>query len=219
METACHGHAEVRKGLPLFDRRFLVLSFVISLALSAKPAQTKPNGRAATSTRVITVDVPISEAGNAFLAWLQLHPEAAPQPKPIIPAPSQGLQGPQKESGSKPLMIQTPSIDLYSPSGVSLYHGTDSEKNAAFIRDLPRSIREVKRPETNDIRPTLKEIVEMFAELKPYEADILAGKQDTIFALTLFDTARCKAQNDAMQELRRQPSEVGVRIVEVRLHL
>lgn len=208
-----------RKEFSLLVRLLLILSFVISFALLAKSAQTRPDGRATTSTPVITVDVPISEAGDGFLAWLQLHPEAAPQQKPIIPAPSQGPQGPQKEPGSKPLMIQTPSIDLYSPTGVSLYHGTNSEKNAALIRDLPRSIREVERPETTDIRPTLKEAVEMFAELKPYRADILAGKQDTIFALTLFDTARCKAQNDAMQELRKRPSEIGVRIVEVRLHL
>jgi hypothetical protein len=132
---------------------------------------------------------------TGYLRWEHKHPEAT--------------------QNGKPLMLAMPSIDLYSPSGVSLHHGADSEKNAAFLRALPRTLREAR---TDEVRPSLKEAIEMFAELKAQEAGLLSDKEYTVFAVTYPDSGLCKAQNDAIEKLRGRAHQLGVRILEVRLH-
>lgn len=115
----------------------------------------------------------------------------------------------------KTTRLDVPSIDLYAPSGVSVYHGTDSAKNAAFLDALAKGIGQTR---TNEFRPTLQEAIEMFSELKAKEAALLADKRYTIFALTYPHWDRCKAQNDAIEKLREHATQLGIRIIEVRLH-
>jgi hypothetical protein len=141
------------------------------------------------------VHAALEEMVTGYLRWEHQHPEAI-------------------QSG-KPLMLAMPSIDLYSPAGVSLHHGSDSEKNAAFIRALPQTLREAR---TDEVRPSLKEAIEMFAELKTQEVALLSNKEYTVFALTYADTDLCKAQNDSIEKLRGRAHQLGVRILEVRLH-
>jgi hypothetical protein len=179
-------------------------------------AQTKSSQRPASSVAVVTVDVPTDELLLGYLRLEQQHPGVIPQPQhPLIPAPQQGALHSQSAAthSEAPPALKIPSLDLYSASGVSVYHDTDSEKNAAFIRGLPRSIRQAK---TDEVRPTLREAMEMFTELKPYEAAPVSKHEYTVFVLTVPDKASCKAQNEAIQELT---SRVGldIRVIEVRL--
>lgn len=111
--------------------------------------------------------------------------------------------------------MRTPSVDLYSPSGVPLYYGTDPKANVAFIRALPRSI-----PHTTSLpsRPTLKETIEMLDELKPDEAALLAGKEYTVFALTFRGPRDSKEQDEAVQELKKRARRIGINVIDVRLH-
>jgi len=114
------------------------------------------------------------------------------------------------------LTLPMPSIDLYSPDGLSLYHGANSDENAAFIRALPRSI---PHSSTAGTRPTLKEAVAMFTELKPYEAKILRRRGYTLFALSYKGADFCRAQNDAIASLEKaRAARVGIAVVQVWLH-
>jgi len=198
------------------------LLFALPLfAMQAGPGQKKSNTSPTGAGAVVTVDVPLQEFLNGALVWLAHHPEAIPKARPLIPAPSQGglHSGHEDAPGPAPMTIKMPSLDLYSPAGVSIYHSEDQQKNPAFIRALPGSIQQAKDAKTDEIRPTLQEAIEMLAELKPYEAAIMARKQVTIFALTYpADTARCGAQDQAIQQLKERAQRIGIRVIEVRLH-
>jgi hypothetical protein len=142
-----------------------------------------------------TVSSPAEELSEGYLKWAVNHPRSV-----------------EAEARIRILM---PTLDLYSPSGVSLYHGEDSLANAAFIRTLPKGIGNAK-PATS--RPSLKEAIEMFSELKAKEDALLADKSYTIFAITYPDWDRCMDQNAAVAELRGSKGRANIRVIEVRLH-
>jgi hypothetical protein len=201
----------------LVDFRVLLLAVLLPMAvqLGTVPAESEKRP----STSVLTVEAPLQELLQGYLGWMHRHPEAKPRTQPLIPAPAQGL--PKRDSQLapevNPLQIEMPSIDLYAPSGVSLYHGTDSAKNAAFLRALPRGIPQGNTATTNEVRPTLQEAMQMLAELKLHEATPMAQKGYTVFALTYPGPGRWKAQNEAIQELESRAPRIGIRVIEVRL--
>lgn len=137
-------------------------------------------------------------SGNEFDAglfhWMGQHPETFPRGTVV--------------------KIHFPILDFYSAAGVSIYHGDDSAKNAAFIRALPRSIAGTK---TESLRPTLKEAIEMFPGLKKREQALLSGSRYTAFVITYPGWERCKAQNDAIAELKKRSREAGVHVIEVEI--
>jgi hypothetical protein len=142
-----------------------------------------------------TVDASATELLDAYLQWMDHHPEAVPK--------------------GNTLKLDMPAIDLYSPTGVSLYYGVDSMKNAAFLRNLPQGIKSAK---TDAIRPSLKEAIEMFPALKAQESTLLADKRYTIFAVSYPNWEICKEQNEAVAKLRERAAQAKIRIIEVRLH-
>jgi hypothetical protein len=134
----------------------------------------------------------LNELATGHLHWLRSHTPA-----------------------EKVTKIELPSLDLYSPSGVSIYYGVDSEKNAAFIRGLPRNIR---RSGIVKNRPTLKEAMEMIPEFKAQESRLLSDTRYTVFAVTYEHWDQAEAQNDAIAKLRERAPQIGIRVLEVRLH-
>jgi hypothetical protein len=165
---------------------FIVLLSCLNLGL--QPAAKTP--------RIENVAVAsLDDLLNGYGDWSTHHPNVLPR--------------------DKPFNLEVPSVDLYSESGVSIYHGVDSEKNAAFLNALPQAIDQAK---TGEVRPSLKEAIEMFTDFKKQESVLLADKRYTIFALTYPDWGRCKAQNDAIQKLRERAQKIGIRVLEVRLH-
>jgi hypothetical protein len=120
---------------------------------------------------------------------------------------------------ASPNVIKTfmPFIDVYSPSGVSIYHGEDSDKNATFIHALPSNIPHGNVVKTNAARPTLQEAIDMFPELATYKINSGPENVYTIFAVTFPDTERCKAQNDAMVQLKARAQNTALRVIEVRI--
>jgi|SRR5271165_1273395 len=138
--------------------------------------------------------ISVDELNNGYIQWMDHHPSAFPP-------------------GSKNTIL-LPSLDIYSPGGISVYHGEDAAKNAAFIRGLPGSIASAK---AGSPRPTLQEAMEMIPEFKGRHRVAQAGAQYTLFAVTWADWDHCKPQNDAVAELRKRSRETGVRIIEVRL--
>ena len=141
------------------------------------------------------IDASAEELMEGYLQWQQQHAMSAPP--------------------AKPLKLDMPAIDLYSPAGVSIFYGADSGANAAFLLSLPESIRTAR---TSAPRPSLKEAIEMFPQLKAHETTLLADKRYTVFAVTYPDWSRCKEQNEAITKLRERGKRTVIRIIEVRLH-
>lgn len=168
-------------------------------------------------TFVITVTAPLQELFTGYLQWAHDHPPVSAENQHLIPSASRQLGGSNHAaSATTPLPVRMPSLDLYSSSGVSLYHGTNSEKNAAFIRALPGSISD-KGQSGTEIRPTLQEAVAMFQELKQYKVNDSSGPQYTIFELTYADTALCRAQNEATLELQARAKRLRIQVIEIEL--
>ena len=142
-----------------------------------------------------TINVSVEDFTKGYLEWMKHHPDAV-------------------QSGQQ-LKLEMPAIDLYSPSGSSIYHGTDSARNAIFLRSLPQGIRGAK---TTGIRPSLREAIEMFPEFKAQEDALLAGKRYTVFAVTYPDWDHCREQNEAVAKLRARATQANIRVLEVRLH-
>ncbi len=198
---------------PLFTSYILLVPLLLQPEVKAQGGQAGPDGPTAA---VITIKAPLDELMRGYLLWMHRHPEVRRQAQLASP-PAPESSNSNLEAG--PLLVEMPSIDLYSPLGISLYHGTESEENAAFIRALPDGIQHRRAPkQTNEVRPTLREAMEMFAEFKPYEAAPPAKKEYTVFALTYPGTPFCKAQNDAIQQLKNRARRTGICVIEVRLH-
>ena len=111
-------------------------------------------------------------------------------------------------------MLKMPYLELYSPSGVSLYRGTGAEHNAEFLYKLQSYMPNTPVP-TNDLRPTLIEYTSMIAQLRVYQAELLSKNEPTILAVTFPDKLFCQAQNEAMKHWEKQSR---IRVVEIRLH-
>jgi hypothetical protein len=203
----------------LVESRILLLSILFTWAMQTTVLQSEVAKRP--TEKVVTIEASQDEVLRGYLEWVHRHPEVMQhKTSPIVPTARPQFTGQPSEAaadGVTPLLIGTPSIDLYSPSGVSLYHGTDSEKNGAFIRDLPRALQQRNTEKITEVRPTLQEAIEMFSELAPYRAASSAKNEYTIFALTFTDRPFCRSQNDAVEQLKGRARELGIRVIEIRL--
>jgi hypothetical protein len=119
----------------------------------------------------------------------------------------------QGEPVSSPLLVRTPSIDVYAPTGISVLHSTDPAANPEIIRSVAeRGLP--KKQSSNEVRPTLAEALQMFPKLQP--AGVRADEY-VLFALTCPEK-RCDAQRRAIEELHGKPGWKGLKIIEVNLH-
>jgi hypothetical protein len=212
--------------------------FFMPPALGQSKAPPKPKG----GPYVISVRAPAIEAAQGFLYWIMKHPSAVPwyrerplaavapdRQEPVAP----GLSGPKSGTQrSMTLPLRLPSMDLYAPSGTSVYYSTSAAKNAHLLRALPAGARGAEAQRTPVPRPTLKEALSMFPELKPYVPELLASKGYTVFALSLvgarsealsaqlrFSERQSKVQDAALQEFERRARQARVRVVRVELEL
>src|ERR1041385_8139802 len=123
-----------------------VLLLVISMQIAAQSVavQAQTTSHQQNLPAVLTVNAPIKNLLEGYHSWTH-----------------------RRLGSASPDMIKTymPFIDVYSPSGVSIYHGIGSAKNAAFIQALPGNIPHGKVAETDAARPTLQEAIDMFPEL------------------------------------------------------
>jgi hypothetical protein len=199
----------------LFGVRILLTG---ALVLSVIQGKAAPAAQSEQPPWVITVEASQGELLEGYLRWLHRHPEAIhhSQPARALSSPGSSADSAGATQSTEPLLIRMPSIELYSRSGVSLYHGTDSEKNAVFIRALNEGPKE-HLPEGNEMRPTLDEAVEMLAELDLYRT-ALKGQEYTMMALTYPNKSSCRAQNDAVQQLESSSRQLGIRVIEVQIH-
>jgi|SRR5581483_1239304 len=174
-----------------------VLLLVISMPIAAQlgVAQAQTSSHRQNPPAVFTVNAPIKNLLEGYHTWTH-----------------------RRLGSASPDMIKTymPFIDVYSPSGVSIYHGIGSAKNAAFIHALPGNIPHGKAAQT-DARPTLQEAIDMFPELATYKIKPDSGNIYTIFAVTFPDNEQCKAQNEAMDQFKARAQSAGLRVIEVKI--
>jgi hypothetical protein len=126
------------------------------------------------------------------------------------------VRHPETKSPTGSLVIHVPTIDLYSPTGEAVYHiDGDPTASAAFLKSLPTQLARYRTSKPNAPRPSLKEAIEMFSGLKGQENDLLTTGKYTIFALTFLQWDYAKAQNDAINDLRRRLKNANVQIIEI----
>ena len=199
-----------------------ILSLHVFVSLGAAKEQAE---------RPIIVAGAMPELFNGYHSWMLRHKEvldslrSKPADASINPGSSSTSMAsdkqnirlssqPQKEIEYSPLLVRTPSIDLYAPSGISVLHSTDPLSNPQSIRSIAtHGITQPKTP-LAELRPTLTEALQMFSNLKPFET---RANEYVLFALTCSET-RCDGQRQAIDQLRATPNLKGVRLVEVNLH-
>lgn len=169
---------------------------VIFIWLLCFPTQGQSSGKQPQTSNDFIANASVEELATGYLDWLSRQPDTG--------------------SDSKPHKMEMPTLDIYSPAGVSLYFGANSAANAAIIRKLPQ---ELPKQAASVARPSLSEAINMFQELKPQKEKILSSQRYTVFAVTYPNWDHCKEQNEAMVQLRERKQQVpNIRIVEVRLH-
>lgn len=218
---------------------------LIAVLLLALPGltQQKEKTKSGEGAYVVSVHAPVMEAAHGFLDWIIKHQSAVPwyreSPRAKLAGKPQGtlshgLAGPEPpargERSTLPLWL--PQMDLYAPSGDSIYYSTTAAKNANFLGTLPAGIRWAKAHKTPVPRPTLKEALSMFVELRPYIPSLSDSKRYTIFALSLIGTPskapsgrlryserQSKIQDVALEKIERRARQIGVRVISVQLEL
>lgn len=146
--------------------------------------------------KVVTVKAPLTEFMAGYLRLRRLFDTAT----------------------NRNIVADMPSIDVYNPAGISIYHGTGSAKNATFLRSIVPGSLQNNPSKKVDARPTLEESMSLVPELKPYRTSFLNTKSRyTIFAVT-YPVKGCKEQNEAVQELEKHAATFGIRIVEIQLN-
>ncbi|MGC9293528.1 MAG: hypothetical protein ACP5EP_12555 [Acidobacteriaceae bacterium] len=178
--------------------RFLLPLLLFSLQIPYVRANTHPPS----NENIINVDANLMDVAKGYAEWMKAH--SASFPKGTM------------------LRTQGPTLDFYSTSGVSIFYGDGSEpgKSVSFLRALPGDIPQGSNAKTGQIRPTLKEAIDMIPALKPYEATILAkAKQKYVIFATTSDLPHSKAQNDAVQQLVGHARKYNIFIVQVWEHI
>jgi hypothetical protein len=211
-----------------FAMSFLLLFTVHAGALTLhKHSRSQIKG-----PHIIVVRASTGHLLRGYLAWVQSHPQARPEvPKELSSkdlsgnqeftranktsrsAPALGFARPPE---SAPFLIHTPSIDLYSPIGKSIFYSYNAVNNARFLRELPKSIDNRAYRGTGGLRPTLREAVNMMPELKKYAPTILATDGYTIFALTC-TRSHCAPQREALNQIAGHLQGTDIRVVELLL--
>lgn len=207
--------------------RIVLASGIAILSLCSLTSLGAAKGQAG---RFIVVDGSTSELLNGYNAWMHRHREvldslrtnpAKASINPGYPSPSASsspsinpFSASQNEPAYSPLIINTPSIDLYTPSGISVLHSTNSVINVQTIRSLAEHKVPQQKTSLNEFRPTLREALQMFSSLKPFE-DRINGY--VLFALTC-SQARCDAQHQAINQLQAKHGLGSINVIEVNLH-
>jgi hypothetical protein len=159
------------------------------------PIHGQSSGKQTQSNNDFIANASVEELATGYLDWISRQPDAG--------------------GDSKPHRMEMPTLDVYSPTRVSLYFGANSAANADIIRKLPQEIPK----QATVARPSLSEAIDMFHELKPQKEKILSGQEYTVFAVTYPNWDHCKEQNEAIAQLREHRQQMpNIRIVEVRLH-
>jgi hypothetical protein len=174
--------------------RCLIL-LVISVLLPF-PTHSQSSGKQTqANNNDVIVNGSVEELATGYLDWIWRQPDTG---------------------GDSKHKVEMPTLDIYSPAGVSQYFGADSAANAAIIRKLPR---ELPKQAASVARPSLSEAIDMFHELKSQKGKVLSDQRYTVFALTYPNWDHCKEQNEAIAQLRQRIQQTpNIRIVEVRLH-
>jgi hypothetical protein len=162
-----------------------------------------PSGRATSATEAVSpavmVDLPVQLWTDDYLAWMK-----------------QRVAKEHSDTGAAPVMLGMPYLELFSPTGKSLYRGSAADKNASFLTRLSASSYTASGPgDLSEGHPGLADYFTFIGELRPFKQQVFVQKKMVLLAVTFPDKAFCKAQNEALLPfLHRQEFQV----VEIKLH-
>lgn len=115
--------------------------------------------------------------------------------------------------------ILVPMLEIYSPNGALIYHGTQSDTGRAqqVLRSLPAV---PSPPPSPEVKMSLSEILEMTPALAKWKSTILSGHHFVVFSLSMQGhwnkPNAYSEQNHAVDTIPRRP---GVNIDVVRINL
>jgi len=176
--------------------RYARITVLILFVLLRFPTHGQSSGKQSQANNDFIANASVEELATGYLDWVSRQPDTG--------------------GDSKPHRMEMPTLDIYSPAGVSLYFGANSAANAATIRKLSQ---ELPKQASSPARPSLREAIDMFHELKSQKEKILSGQRYTVFAITYPNWDHCKEQNEAIVQLREHRQQMpNIQIVEVRLH-
>lgn len=112
------------------------------------------------------------------------------------------------------IKLDMPILDVYSWDGRSIYHGDDSHKNAAFLKQFSVKPESARSDAASGMK--LADWMEMFPQFGGSQAKAEAG-QYTIFAVTYPSWDVCQEQNQAVELYRKFAGKSHARVWEVRL--
>lgn len=166
--------------------RLLARAFMLNLLIFGLPAFSPALPQ---SDNPIVVKVAVQDWLTSYLDWTHNHPGTLKQ---------------DAEGSYEPLTLPMPYIELFSPSGESLYRGGSDKENAAFLDGIKHDFPPRSSPEQASLKPSLSDLLAMVSELKPYRSELLQDKRYKLFAITYLDKPICHDQNEAMQRLTKR---------------
>lgn len=188
-------------------RRIILLNSLCVLAL-ARPVFSQSTTAQVNTANVVSIEASSKELAQGYLAWLHKHPEFRP---------GSGSKLAQSGKAGDSYKILWPTLDIYSTAGISIYHSNDSEKNVRIIHALPQISPKFGVTPGNHSRPTLDEAKAMFPEFSHIAIPFSAHIRYTLFVINYAQRPACKAQDAAMQQLKKRVNGSQIRIIEVRI--
>jgi hypothetical protein len=179
---------------------------LLCLLFLAGPLVSQSLHAKASSANVVSVNAAVGELLDGYLGWTHKHPELRP---------GSGSKLAQPGKAGAPYRILWPTLDIYSATGASLYHGNDSEGNVKVVRALPQLL---PKTDAMQIRPTLEEAEAMFPELSHERMPSSARIKYTVFVVNYAKRPACNAQDEAIQQLKKRVAGSRIRVVEVRIN-
>jgi len=181
--------------------RFLLYFFSVAFSALLLPQMKEP-----TQTAPIFIDAATHQWLDGYLSWVHHNPKA----KSLLDSST---------SSAPTLMLNTPYLELFSPSGKSLYRGDDAKKNAVFIRTLEHGIPLSLSPLLSGDKPSIEDYVHIFPALRQYQTSIFSQKKYILFSITWPYKPDCMANNDALHEFESSDMSGGIQVIIVRLQL
>ncbi len=155
-----------------------------------------PTGLRAQARRTFDTSIAAAELGRQYTLWIHAH-----------------------HTGPLPLVrIDIPMLDIYSPAGDLVYHGTQTKTGQAaqVLNALPHLPSLTSR---SDVEIPLGVMLEMTPQLAQWKRSIMDSQNFVVVSISVRDKKLKKSspyyvQNQAVDSIPRQPG-VGIDVVHI----
>jgi hypothetical protein len=113
------------------------------------------------------------------------------------------------------MRVVLPSVNIYDPSGVVVYHGEKVASDADVLEHLPQRIQGLR---SSGIYPGLQDALEMLPDLANDKSSILSSGRYSVVSITSpMGCPKCGLQEAAIAKLKQLNPRANVNVLEVRI--